>query len=473
MDINAYQKLYAEVLNFEEKEALPELYKSRALLQISPDESDFSTRTTMTFSQKNLDIHALYSQSYIYMTCSVQITSNLVAKDLSTITTGAYSSEEDHFAMTSCPSSAGVFQGYQYQINDIDVDSVNNNLQSQLYVLNSGIFAEDNKLELFTGLAKPENGPMWYQRKKTDKSIELYIPLKYVVPFLKNESISWGLKHSIVLQRATLAQQFFRHNPSFAALLNSGDGVTSFEITKARWMVPYVRLQSDKLLSLTNKLYNSTISYYYLACDQYFSSPLDNASALTNETIRITSKNVNSRPKWLLVSAVDASAPTVVNNTSVPLGFTNATTDAGNQNNFVPKSLRVRLNGLYIDQGDILEFTNKDIAVATDDPNVGHKGMFRAYEFYCQYYNKFDSKEVAPKTFEDWLREQIYVFDLTNIDSESIFSNSSNTIIIELEVSTYKGSATASSKIKMCMQVLYDRKLAINHSANTSVLQMS
>ena len=44
------------------------------------------------------------------------------------------------------------------------------------------------------------------------------------------------------------------------------------------------------------------------------------------------------------------------------------------------------------------------------------------------------------KSFDEWLQEQLFVFDLTNIDSEQIFANSGSALIIELEYSTYKGS---------------------------------
>jgi hypothetical protein len=472
MDIESFKRFYIDTVDFEEEQPLPEIFKQQSVLNISPEESDALVRSTVTFSQKNLDIHCLYSQSYVYCCVDVNLKTNGADDELNASHTD-YTTDDLHFATTAIPSSAGLFSGYSYKVNDIDVEIQNNNLQSQLYVLNSGKFAEDNKLEQFTGLSVPEKGPLFHQKHKAAGKIEFYIPLRYVVPYLKNDTIHWGVKHSLTLTKASIEQAFYLHDPAFTGLTNVADKVNSLTFTKMRWHIPYIRLQPDKQLALQNKLYNTTHKYYYLSCDQYFSSPIANDVAQNGEVIRITSKSVNSRPRYLIVSAIDNAVSTTINNTSVPLGFTTATTNPGAQNNLVVKSMRIKLNGIYIDAGDVMSFENVDIAAAGTDPRVNHTGYFRAYELYCKFFNLQYSGKNSPVSFEDWLSHQIYVFDLTQIDTEQIFLNSSNTIITELELSTYRGSSTAGKQIKLCMNMLFDRSITISHNNNTSLVNAS
>ena len=102
------------------------------------------------------------------------------------------------------------------------------------------------------------------------------------------------------------------------------------------------------------------------------------------------------------------------------------------------KKLRIKLNGIYIDSGDVLEFTNVSAGtsdVAANNPYANHKGYHRAYDEYCKFFGQYYSKRDSVKSFDDWLKSQLYVFDLNNIDSEQIFASSGNSLIIEIEYS--------------------------------------
>ena len=95
------------------------------------------------------------------------------------------------------------------------------------------------------------------------------------------------------------------------------------------------------------------------------------------------------------------------------------------------------------------------------------------FEEYSRFFGQYYDKRHSPKSFHTWLAEQLYVFDLTNIDAESIFSNSGNALIIEVEYSTYVGTSAANSTVKLVANVMYDKQMTITHSDNKATLTIS
>jgi hypothetical protein len=96
-----------------------------------------------------------------------------------------------------------------------------------------------------------------------------------------------------------------------------------------------------------------------------------------------------------------------------------------------------------------------------------------SYEEYCRFFGQYYENRDSVKSFNQWLASQLYVFDLTNIDAESIFSNSGNALIIEVEYSTYQGCNTANTSFKLIANVMYDKQMTITHSDNKATLTIS
>ena len=66
--------------------------------------------------------------------------------------------------------------------------------------------------------------------------------------------------------------------------------------------------------------------------------------------------------------------------------------------------------------------------------------------------------------FQEWLKNQVYVFDLVNkVDIDSIFLNSSSSVVIELEFSTLQGTVAANSSFRISATILSDKLLEIQH----------
>ena len=135
---------------------------------------------------------------------------------------------------------------------------------------------------------------------------------------------------------------------------------------------------------------------------------------------------------------------------------------------------------VYIDGGDVKEFSNVNATATPNDAGtdatsawLNHKGYMESYEEYCRFFGQYYDERISVKSFNQWLAEQLYVFDLTNIDAESIFSNSGNALIVEVEFSTYVGTSTANSSIKFIANIMYDKQLNITHSDNKATLTIS
>jgi hypothetical protein len=247
-----------------------------------------------------------------------------------------------------------------------------------------------------------------------------------------------------------------------------------------------MKLENQKQLQLWSQMYSNTINKYWLDVDQYFSQSIVNTGKTDNETFRVAVKGLNSRPRWLLLHAVDTSTAATNDAKHKPLGFGGnghetqiaAATDVQNSIRF--KKLRIRLNGIYIDGGDVKEFDNVNAhPTANNAGNAAtsawknHRGYMESYEEYSRFFGQYYDTRASPKSFNVWLAEQLYVFDLTNIDAESIFSNSGNALIIEVEYSTYVGTSTANSTIKLVANVMYDKQMTITHSDNKATLTIS
>jgi hypothetical protein len=110
-----------------------------------------------------------------------------------------------------------------------------------------------------------------------------------------------------------------------------------------------------------------------------------------------------------------------------------------------------------------------------NSPYRKYRDFFSAYDDYCKFFGQYYSKRDSVKSFAQWLEEQLFVFDLTNIDGEQIFQNSGNALIIEIEYSTYKGVSTSATNktFKLVANVLYDKQLSIMHSDNKAVLTLT
>ena len=303
------------------------------------------------------------------------------------------------------------------------------------------------------------------------KKLRLKIPLKYMIPYLSANKISWGVKTSLKLTKLP--------HDSIKALFSKIIGSDATEqakfavtIKNIELVVPYVKLENNKQLSLWNQMYSNVNNRYWLENDYFSSTTFDNSINHTNEIYRIATKGLNSRPRWLLLSAIDPNGDAVS-----PMGFVDETAAAydGTSNALKFTKIRVKINGIYIDGGDVLEFTNEKASASyTTMPFATYGGDYTlAYENYCKFFGLYQSKRTSPLSFLQWLQSQVFCFDLVNIDAENIFANSGNALIVEVEFSTVGGSVTTTDKFKLIANILYDKALSISHSNNTAILTLT
>ena len=503
-----------------------QLYKDISELRIQPDEgtTNHENRTQFTFTNRNLDIIQNLHEAYIEYTCEFDSTKIVVATD----TPGAdsYNNVHDEFFQAQAdvfddrstqaadmnrlnvildatsgqplvrtflpffahclPQTAFWIDGYTFEINDTTVSTQNSGLARALNVLNDGKYAKESRQLSLYGMTKSgdSKSPFEVQKfKLATKNMKLKVPLKYIIPYLSQNKISWGVKTALKITRlsdSTLTEMF-NFKPGTA-------GDFSVAIKDLELVIPYVKLENNKQLSLWNQMYSSVNNRYWLENDHFTSSTYDNKVDQNNEVYRIATKGLNSRPRWLLLSAID---PDVKNTDAwhdysysayTPLGFSNVYmsryVDAAHFENSVRfTKIRVKINGIYIDGGDVMEFTNKaaDRSVTSHPRNSYGGDYFLAYENYCKFFGSYHSKRASPKDFEEWLGEQVFCFDLVNIDAENIFANSGNALIIEVEFSTKQGAVSdhATGKFKLVANVLYDKQLSISHSNNSAVLTVT
>lgn len=456
MDIEAFKEYYLDPisLGLEDSAApLPQIFKSMQELKITAEEAVTDSRTTYTFINKNLDIITIPHEAYLYVT-----------------TTNSQSSGDlDQTNLVGIPNTAGLIDGFDFLINDTTVCTQNNSLASTLYAVNNAVFAPDSKSLEYVGLADEDKGPINLQSAKKDRTgaCEWKIPLKYVIPFLKENKILWGVKQTLKITRATVADVIYAIGAGTA--VPHGD----IELTDIQLRMPYVKLENQKQLALWNSMYSSEVNRYWLDCDQFMGDIDSNIAEHTNKVFRVTTKGLQNKPRYLLLHAVDPSS-TAGRDKYRPIGFGN-TTYADASNALRLKKLRIKLNGIYIDSGDVLEFTNVSAGTtnaAANDPYANHKGYHRAYDEYCKFFGQYYSKRDSVKSFDDWLQSQLYVFDLNNIDSEQIFASSGNSLIIEIEYSTYVGTDVAAN-FRLVANVMYDKMLTVRHSDNRAILTVN
>ena len=162
-------------------------------------------------------------------------------------------------------------------------------------------------------------------------------------PFaFKDNKISWGTKTTIKLTKVPDMTAMFDGAPAGLAL--------SFVDSSLELVVPYCKLENNKQLALWNSMYSSTNNRYWLGCDFFNSSPVDNTTSLTNITYRIATKGLNSRPRWLLLSAVDPNSVSA-SGKFTPLGFGTDSLQAaydGQESTLRLTKIRTKINGIYI-----------------------------------------------------------------------------------------------------------------------------
>ena len=473
MDTNSFRDFYIDPISLDQESQnapLPQVFKDISIIKIGPEEQVTATRNTYTFINKNLDIITMPHEAYLYVRTTNNASAGTAAGKLTTL--GEHNS-------VGIPSSSGLIDGFDYLINDTTVCTRNNSLASTTYAVNNAIFAPDSKSLEHLGLSDPRKGPINLQKEKVGVTgaCEWIIPLKYVVPFLSENKILWGVKQTLKITKADVASYLYNTTAGTAVT-----GGTTIELTDIELRMPYVKLENQKQLALWNTMYANTINRYWLDCDQFWSSHINNTSGTDNSIFRVATKGLNSRPRYLLLHAVDPNGTN--DEKHKPMGFGPETTVAydDNVNTVRFKKLRIKLNGIYVDNGDVMEMFNVSSAnganaagsVIANNPHAHHRDYTRSYDDYCKYFGQYHSKRDSVKSFKEWLRAQIYVFDLTNIDSEQIFANSGSALIIEIEYSTFKGAADATnSEIKLIANVLYDKQLVINHSENKATLTIT
>ena len=491
-----YDTMLAPISLGAEDAQLPkaQLYKDISELRITPDEgtTGLNARTQFTFTNRNLDIIQMLHDSYISYKLKIETGTTPTTFEL----LGTESAKLEEMIAKVIPQTAFWIDGFTFEINDTTIDTQNSDLAKTLNVVNGGVFAEESSAVDYIGLAvNPANAtskksPFAVQKNKVGTSnFEFKIPLKYIIPYFKDNKISWGTKTTIKLTKVQNMVDMF-------------EGATGFTIELVdnglELVIPYCKLENNKQLALWNSMYSSTTNRYWLGSDYFNSSPYANDVAEENLTYRIATKGLNSRPRWLLLSAVDSDSSATATKRLTPLGFHPIThakssvaankdadpivvgsatvtgVDGSAENSLRVKKLRCKINGLYTDGGDVMEFKNIDAAAGyANVPQRHYSGDYMlAYEQYLKFFGAYYSKRASPVSFDEWLHAPVFCFDLVNIDSEQIFQNSGNALIVEIEFSHYAGS-TATKNFKWIANLLYDKQLSISHSDNKAILNLS
>jgi hypothetical protein len=470
MEEQAFAKYYIDPISLgaeDQAAPMPHLYKQMSVLRIQAEEGGYDdNRKTYTFINKNLDIITNPCEAYLYCK-AIQVNTRDAETGANLCNT------------IGIPSNAGIIHGFSWDINDTTITSINDNLSSTLYAIHHGVYAASTTQLDHIGYTK-DKGFLTENILKQNAFIEIKIPLKSFVPALKDNKTMWGVKTALKIIFPNNFQDV-TYKLDGSAINNSGFTLSSVELR-----MPYFKLENQKQLELWTQMYSNTINKYWLDVDQYFSQNIDNMRKTENETFRVAVKGLNSRPRWLLLHAVDTSTDARNDAKHKPMGFggngtfTGITSAKDTQNSIRMKKIRIRLNGIYIDGGDVKEFSNVN-ATGTEDGDgdedtsawKNHLGYLESYEEYCRFFGQYYDERSSVKSFNQWLAEQLYVFDLTNIDAESIFSNSGNALIVEVEYSTYKGTSTDGNTIKFIANIMYDKQLNITHSDNKATLTIS
>ena len=479
MDTESYIDNYLAPVSLSAEDAeMPkaQIYKDISELRITPDEgtTGINNRTQFTFTNRNLDIVQMLHEAYI--TYKLKIESTASAAYVAAPDNAKYLAmvdEMDTLVAKCLPQTAFWIDGYTFEINDTTIDTQNSDLAKTLNVVNKGIYAKESRSVDYIGLASNQDAnrsPFALQKSKVNTNeLELKIPLKHIIPYFKDNKISWGTKTTIKLTKVPDMTAMFDGAPTGLAL--------SFVDSSLELVVPYCKLENNKQLALWNSMYSSTNNRYWLGCDFFNSSPVDNTTSLTNITYRIATKGLNSRPRWLLLSAVDPDSASA-SGKFTPLGFGTDSvrgTYNGQESTLRLTKIRTKINGIYIDGGDVMEFKcpAAGTGIETQPYRSSSGDYYRAYENYLKFFGAYYSKRASPVSFQEWLKSQIFCIDLVNIDSEQIFANSGNALIIEIEYSYNAGSVSAGKTFKFICNLLYDKMLSIQHSENKAILNLT
>jgi hypothetical protein len=483
MNEEAFNKYYASALQVTTDSPPPHILKAQEYFKIKPNEVQYQTLDKFSFTNQNLDIITLPSDSYLYMKVGIKHASgaemdtnaDMVYQANGTIggadhVNATFTKNPDRYWQTmSVPASASFIGGYTYKINDTTIDTQNSETSLGLNAVNSGVFSPANKADIITGMTEPHKY-LLYQAHKKAGYMEFLCPLRYVVPFFgKNQSL-WGVKQTLEINKASVIDTFAYYNPDFVTgfTLNA---ISELDIKTCEWYLPYVRIENQTQSEIYDSMYNNKISRYWLGREVFVSTTMQNNQDNINEVYKVASRGVNHQPRWLIINAVDGASATIANNNAKPLGFVNKTSNAGNENNFCLSRIRIKLNGIFVDGGSPLEMDCMQVSASGDKPYNQNAGYWEPYIKYCKWHNQMHDAEIlSPLAFNDWLQSQIYVFDLVNtVDTELIFQNSNNTVVIEVEYSTKKG-CTANRRYRIVATLLHDKQIEISHSKNSATI---
>eukprot|EP00961_Rhodomonas_salina_P283649 3833693-Rhodomonas_salina.2 len=455
MDIEAFSKYYVDPVSLDAEDnntALPHVFKQMSILKIGPDETDAkeNTRNVITFNNKNLDIINDPANSYLYIKVGFKVTDN------------AGTANQDLYDVPEHQNS---------------VDTVHLRRQGFSFTFNGDATPANSTVDDIT-INGTTITPTFNYDSVTPANSTVSFTYSYTLPDGKvvSKTYSPTFNHdSGTFTNSTISDIDVEYPETVGIGHWEPVGLPS----TANWIAGYDYKWNDTTMdnqnnSLSASLYAINLGKYtkYHEQEKHYGlvenySPIEDKSG---EVWRISTKGLNSRPRWLILHAIDGAVATLENDTYYPLGF--ATTDTVNQVWFT--KLRLKINGIYLDQGTVWESTDIDNVTTTPDGLSKHGGYIPQYENYVKFFNKLhNTKELAPMSFQDWLQKQIYVFDLVNgIDSDQIFANSGNALIIELEYSTKAGSTVGNDfKFKLCANLLHDKRIKISQSENKAVLE--
>ena len=137
MNEEAFNKYYASALQVTTDSPPPHILKGRDWFKIKPNEMNYQTLDKFSFTNQNLDIITLPSDSYLYMKVGIKHTTatemNLVADNM--IYQGAskldglnvgdpvVKTSDRYWKTVSTPASGAFIGGYTYKINDVTIDT--------------------------------------------------------------------------------------------------------------------------------------------------------------------------------------------------------------------------------------------------------------------------------------------------------------------------------------------------------------
>ena len=139
MNEKAFTKYYAEALQVSTDSPPPHILKAQEYFKIKPNEVSYQTLDKFSFTNQNLDIITLPSDSYLYMKVGIKHASggemdtnaDMVYQANGTIggadhVNATFTKNPDRYWQTmSVPASASFIGGYTYKVNDMTVDTQN------------------------------------------------------------------------------------------------------------------------------------------------------------------------------------------------------------------------------------------------------------------------------------------------------------------------------------------------------------